>query len=80
MNIPCSVDSLFEVNRDLEEKVSKMMIDSRYKSLDIVFQEQIFNSTTESRMMKLENRFDPEAVKMIIDKYFVKNPIDINKF
>ena len=80
MNIPCSVDSLFEVNRDLEEKVSKMMIDSRYKSLDIVFQEQIFNSTTESRMMKLENRFDPEAVKMIIDKYFIKNPIDINKF
>ena len=80
MNISCSVDSLFNINRDLEEKISRMTIESRYKALDIIFQEQIFNSTTESMMMKFENRFDPEAVKMIIDRYFIKNPIDINKF
>ncbi len=78
--IKCSVQTIYDTNANMESKVASTIIESRYKALDLQFQREIFNSSVESKfILNYKNLNDPEAVKSINNKFFVKNPINLDK-
>lgn len=77
--IPCSIDSLIEANPNILDKVSKFILESRFKTIDLQFQKSIYCTSTESMLLKYKNLNDPVAVKAINDKYFVNSPIHLDR-
>lgn len=53
--------------------------DHRFKAIDINFQHSVFINTPECASISLNNLYDPENVKMINNKYFKSNPLDLNR-
>lgn len=60
-------------------KVSQLNFTYRMKAIDIAFQHSIFINTPECKDIKLTNLYDPNAVKEINNKYFINNPLDLNR-
>ena len=77
--IPCSVESLLIANPGIEEKISRVILESRFKSIDLQFQKSIFVTSTEAMLLKYKNLNDPTAVKAINDKYFTLSPIHLDR-
>lgn len=53
--------------------------ESRFKAVDLRFQKQLFADSPESKIITLDNLYDPGNLNMILNKYFSENPIEINK-
>lgn len=55
----------------------KHLISDRFKCLDMSYQSIYYNESLEPKLLKYDNLYDPDAVRMINDKYFSDNPMDI---
>ena len=77
MNIKLNVDNMIMSIPDIIDKVPVQLVDSRYKVLDIEYQDILFAESAEIMTMRFENLSDPQAIQIINDKYFSANPIDI---
>ena len=62
--------------RELDE-VTKDELQRRYNCIDYSYQYGIFKDSVECMTLHYENLNDPEAIRVINDKYFKLNPIDI---
>lgn len=51
----------------------------RFKAIDIQFQHTVYITTAECASISLRNLYDPDNVRSINDKYFKKNPLDLNR-
>lgn len=71
------VQSLFNLSENLSMSLPIANIDSRYKVLDISYQNILFNESIEPKVLHYENLWDPDAVQLINSKYFQHNPIDL---
>lgn len=60
-------------------KLSQPSFESRFKAIDIVFQQLVFMNTPEAKDIKISNLYDPETVKQINNQYFINNPLDLNR-
>lgn len=77
--IHCSVKTLFEMNPELNNKVSWTTIESRHKALDMYFQESIYKDSLEYKLLNFVNLDNPVAVKRVNDEIFYDNPIDLDR-
>ena len=77
--VRCSVKTLFEINPELSNKVSWTTVESRYKALDISFQKSLYENSIEYKMINFTDLINPKAVKMVNDKMFFDNPIDLDR-
>lgn len=75
--IKVSIDMLYDANPELNTRVPKTQIESRYKTLDVEYQSYLFDESIESKVLHYENLNDPNAVQLINSQYFDKNPIDL---
>jgi len=70
----------FFFNLDIDKiKICDKEFECRFKAIDILFQHNIFINTPECQSIELKDLYDPETVKEINNKYFVKNPLDLNR-
>ena len=53
--------------------------ENRFKAIDIITQHNIYINTPESKDFHPKNLFDPETVKSINNRYFIKTPLDLNR-
>lgn len=60
-------------------KVSQLNFEYRLKAIDVHFQHSIFINTAECKDINLSNLYDPQTVKDINNKYFINNPLDLNR-
>lgn len=74
-----SLTAIYYNNEDLYTKYPIDMIESRFNCLDADYQTLFFNESIEPSIIQYENLNDPDAVRLINDKYFSNNPIDIFK-
>lgn len=58
--------------------ISKNEFENRFKSIDISYQHSIYMNSPESKMIKLLNLIDDDAVREISNTYFKDNPLDLN--
>lgn len=58
-----------------------MLVENRFKAIDIRYQHYIFMNSIEARTSKdnIINQYDPENVKFLNNKYFASNPLDLNR-
>lgn len=58
-----------------------MLLENRFKSLDIPYQHSIYMSNAEATINpnSVINLYDPENVKLLNNKYFESNPLDLNR-
>ena len=70
---------LFSMNKELELHVPKVLVEARYKVLNLDYQLNIFSNSIEPSLINLQNLNDPDAVNLINDRYFKNNPIDLSK-
>ena len=75
----CSAKTIFELNPELNDKLSWTTIESRCKALDIDFQESIYQNSLEYKLLNFIDLNDPTAVKRVNDEIFYDNPIDIER-
>lgn len=57
----------------------KPIIDTRFKCMDLNFQNIYYNESLEPKTLHYENLYDPDALRAINDKYFANNPMDITR-
>lgn len=72
-----NIGTLYDTSVELQGKIAKNSLESRYKVLDVEYQSMIFNESIEPMLINYENLSDPDAIQMINSKYFQNNPIDI---
>lgn len=62
-------------------KIGDTTFAHRFKAIDLVFQHSVFITTPEAKNVDscLVNLYDPETVKDINNKYFINNPLDLNR-
>lgn len=77
--IYCSAKTLFDLNPELNDKLSWTTIESRCKALDINFQESIYTDSLEYKLLNFVDLDNPTAVKRVNDEIFYDNPIDIDR-
>lgn len=53
-------------------------LESRFKAIDIRFQQLAYSESIESKNLTMENLYDPEAMKAINNRYFHNTPLDLN--
>lgn len=70
--------SLIDYNR---VKAPEYFIKTRFQTLDLNFQHYIYkNCPSEASILNnVVNLYDPDAVREINDKYFINNPLDLNR-
>ena len=69
---------LFDTISEKEfRNIDTNLIINRYKTLDIQYQNILYNQSLEPKLLHYENLEDNNAINMINDKYFSNNPIDI---
>lgn len=67
-------------NLNIEKyNIGATTFEHRFKSIDIQFQHIVFINTPECIAISLDNLYDPDNVRAINNKYFKKNPLDLNK-
>ncbi|MGL5751047.1 MAG: hypothetical protein ACRCXT_11005 [Paraclostridium sp.] len=59
--------------------ISKVSFESRLKAIDIIFQHSVFMCTQECNDMVFKDLYDPDAVREINNKYFIYNPLDLER-
>lgn len=79
MDVKLNVDNMVMAIPDIVERLPIQIVDSRYKALDIEYQDILYNESVESMLLTFENLSDPAAIQLINDEYFKNNPIDIFK-
>lgn len=52
-------------------------VDSRFKVLDVEYQYELYLESVEPLLLQFDNLSDPDAINIINDTYFSKNPINI---
>ena len=77
--VRCSVKTVFELNPELNDKVSWTTVESRHKALDIDFQQTIYENSLEYKLLNFIDLNNPTAVKRVNDEIFYDNPIDIDR-
>lgn len=60
-------------------KISSVSLEFRFKAIDIVFQQSVYMNTPECKSITFVNLDDPETVKEINNKYFINNPLDLER-
>lgn len=71
-------DSIEKVCPKIVNHIDKASFINRFKAIDINIQHMIFTESIE-RNYSITNLYDPESVKIINNKYFTKNPLDLNR-
>lgn len=58
-----------------------MLVQNRYNAIDIKKQHNIYFNSPEQLTVKdsILNQYDPENVKLLNNKYFASNPLDLNR-
>ena len=75
-----NMDELYDHTPIIYSKLSKPAFEGRWRCIDLIYQAAAYANTPEYRDISyLKNLIDPDSVKMINDKYFKKNPLDLNK-
>lgn len=59
--------------------IGQTTFEHRFKAIDIQFQHSVYINTPECREIVLNNLYDPDNVKIINNKYFINNPLDLNR-
>ena len=77
--IRCSVKTLFDMNPELNDKVSWTTVASRYKVIDAIFQRELYKESIEYKLLDFVDLYDPAMVKSINDKMFYDEPIDLDR-
>lgn len=72
-------DMLNRADESLISGIPLHLIDSRYKALDVLYQDIIYAESQEPLTLVFTDLSDNDAINLINDKYFSKNPIDIFK-
>ena len=78
-DVALTPDMLDKADSSLIEGLPLQIIDSRFKALDVLYQDILYNESVEPMLLKFENLSDPNAIQLINDQYFSNNPIDIFK-
>ena len=80
-DIVLTPDMLDRADPKLIEGLPLQIIDSRYKALDVIYQDILFNDDKcpEPELLDFKNLTDDGAIQLINDTYFTQNPIDIFK-
>lgn len=80
-DIVLTPDMLDRADPKLIEGLPLQIIDSRYKALDVIYQDILFNDDKcpEPELLDFKNLTDDGAIQLINDTYFSQNPIDIFK-
>lgn len=60
-------------------KIGMTTFEHRFKSIDIAFQHSVFINTPECASISINNLYDPDNVRIINNKYFKNNPLDLNR-
>lgn len=76
--VKLSIEQL-EEDSELLSKIPIELIRSRYKTLDVDFMLPYYRNDPESKMIRIENLTDNETLNMINAKFFVQNPLELNK-
>lgn len=79
LNVKLNVDNMVMAIPDIVDRVPIQIIDSRYKVMDIEYQDILYNESVEPMLLSFENLSDMQAIQIINDQYFSNNPIDIFK-
>lgn len=58
--------------------ISEKTFEFRFKAIDIYFQYLVYMNTAECKSIKLNNLYDPETLREINDKHFIKYPLNLN--
>lgn len=78
-NVKLNVDNMVMSLPDISSKVPIQIVDSRYKVMDIEYQDILYGESAEPMLLSFKNLSDPQAIQLINDQYFSNNPIDIYK-
>ena len=78
-DIVINPNMLDKADPKLIEGLPLQIIDSRFKALDVIYQDILYNESVEPMVLNFENLSDSGAIQLINDKYFTQNPIDIFK-
>ena len=78
-DIKIKPDILNGLDTDLIEGVPLALVESRYKALDVEYQNILYNASPEPLTLEFINLSDTDAIQLINDTYFSNNPIEIYK-
>ena len=78
-DIVLNPDMLHSADESLMVNIPLQTIDARYKALDVLYQDIIYNESAEPMLLSFDDLTDNDAINLINDQYFSKNPIDIFK-
>lgn len=75
------IDYLLTLIPNNKEKCPDYFVSARFKALDLLFQHYIYTNSVNYNMISgnIVNLYDPDAVREINNKYFVENPLDLNR-
>lgn len=59
--------------------IGQTTFEHRFKAIDIQFQHSVYINTPECKEITLNNLYDPDNIKIINNKYFINNPLDLNR-
>lgn len=74
-----TIETLWNSIDNSKIKLSQQSFEYRMKAIDIIFQHSIYINTPECKNVKCTNLYDPETVKEINNKYFISNPLDLDR-
>ena len=72
-------DMLNTIDESLLVNIPLQLVNNRYKALDVLYQDILYNESTEPMLLAFDDLEDAAAINLINDTYFTKNPIDIYK-
>lgn len=78
----CNSQEFYNFNHEYLEKknITLDTIQRRHRVLDIAYQlESFYLQSGELQAMKFENKVDPNSLRTINEKYFDKNPLDLDR-
>ena len=71
---------MYDAMSALHLKIDKTSFLNRWRCIDVIYQHMMYNTLAESQDNSwLINLRDPNGVKEVNDKYFIKNPLDLNR-
>jgi hypothetical protein len=78
-DITVTPDMLTSADESLITGLPLQLVESRYKALDVLYQDIIYNDSSEPLELSFIDLEDNNAIQLINDQYFSLNPIDIYK-
>lgn len=75
-----NIADMYDAMSALHLKIDKTSFLNRWRCIDVIYQHMMYNTLAESQDNSwLINLRDPNGVKEVNDKYFIKNPLDLNR-